>query len=353
MGKLDCTGVYKKFGKVEVLKGVDVSATEGELLVLLGPSGCGKSTLLRIIAGLETLDSGSIIINANDISNTHPRDRNIAMVFQNYALFPLMTVRENLSFGMKINKVPEQQIQQKIAQAVQILGIEDLLERKPAQLSGGQRQRVAMGRAMVRDPQLFLFDEPLSNLDAKLRARMRVEIKELQQQIGVTTVYVTHDQMEAMTMADQLVVMREGYIEQAGTPETVYEKPNSIYTASFLGSPEINLLNGDLVAGKYQAHGLGLPLPTNLNSKSGKITYGIRPHDIDLCPADQDTLSGKVVLLEQTGGFAIVHIRFADGKELAIQAQGGNYPKQGQECHFKIRLDCVHLFDSETGKRIN
>ncbi len=353
MSKLTCRDIHKSFGDVEVLKGVDVDAQNGEFVVLLGSSGCGKSTLLRIIAGLEKHDGGQIIIDEDDISNMHPRNRNIAMVFQNYALYPLMSVEENLSFGMRINKVPSSEIKGKVKQIAETLGILELLERKPGQLSGGQRQRVAIGRAMVRDPRLFLFDEPLSNLDAKLRARMRGEIKILHQQIGATTVYVTHDQLEALSMADRLLVMRTGRIEQVGTPEEVFNTPQNVYVASFLGSPEINLLDAEISSGSCSSQGVRLPLPHAAGSTTGKVVYAVRPHNISLCSeSEPGAIAGKVALVETAGSFSILHLEFGTGNPLVMQLQGSRHPQQGEQCSVQVNAEHVHLFDPASEQAI-
>jgi multiple sugar transport system ATP-binding protein len=258
MARVAIRDVAKFYGAVEALKGVSVDVVDGEFLVLVGPSGCGKSTLLRMIAGLEEISAGEIIIGDKVVNDLSPKERDIAMVFQNYALYPHMTVAENMGFSLRLGGAPKAEIKQKVDRAAAILGLQDLLDRQPRQLSGGQRQRVAMGRAIVRDPQVFLFDEPLSNLDAKLRVQMRAEIKELHQRLGTTTIYVTHDQIEAMTMADKIVVLRDGVVEQLGTPLELYDSPANMFVAGFIGSPSMNFINGTIMAEGFRTEGMAL-----------------------------------------------------------------------------------------------
>ena len=286
----------KYYGALEVLKGVDIEIEDGSFLALVGPSGCGKSTLLRMIAGLEDITSGEISVNDRVINDLPPKLRDMAMVFQNYALYPHMTVAENMGFSLRLARVPKAEIRKEVEKAAQILGLTPLLDRRPRQLSGGQRQRVAMGRAIVRNPQVFLFDEPLSNLDAKLRVQMRTEIKELHQRLKTTTVYVTHDQVEAMTMADKIVVMNEGVVEQAGTPLELYDTPANLFVAGFIGSPSMNFINGHMTEKGFEVDdGIVLPAPsTNRNA----ITYGIRPQHLLL---DSNGIEVEVVVVEPTG----------------------------------------------------
>src|SRR5712672_256551 len=282
MASVAIRDVRKAFGAAQVIHGVDIASDDGEFVVLVGPSGCGKSTLLRMIAGLENITGGEIRIGERVVNNVPPKERDIAMVFQNYALYPHMTVADNMSFSMRLRGAPKQEIETRVKRAAEILGLTALLERFPRQLSGGQRQRVAMGRAIVRDPQVFLFDEPLSNLDAKLRVQMRTEIKELHQRIKTTTVYVTHDQIEAMTMADKIVVMHDGRVEQIGTPLELYDKPVNQFVAGFIGSPSMNFIKGKVVingsASFEGPNGVRLPLLTAPNGSDGRpVIYGIRP----------------------------------------------------------------------------
>ena len=350
---LSCGGIRKRFGgDAEALGGVDLEVAEGEFAVLLGPSGCGKSTLLRIIAGIEEPDAGEIRIAGRRVNEVHPRDRGIAMVFQNYALYPVMSVRENLAFSLRVRKAPPDEIERRVRETAEILGLGGLLERKPGQLSGGQRQRVAMGRAMMRKPRVFLFDEPLSNLDAKLRASVRAEIKTLHRELGASTVYVTHDQIEAMTMADKIVVMRNGGIEQTGTPREVYRAPQTVHTATFVGAPEINLLKAAPDGGGGRVNGALFPLPPGFSGLPPEFLYGIRPHDIDLGGPDGAT-EGEALLVEPTGGAQIVHIRFGDGARITAQAPEDFEIRAGDSCRFRPRPERAHIFDPASGRRID
>ena len=352
---LSCRGIRKRFGAdAEALAGVDLEVADGEFAVLLGPSGCGKSTLLRIIAGIEEPDAGDILIAGRRVNQVHPRDRGIAMVFQNYALYPLMTVRENLAFSMKIRKAPPDETDRRVRETAAALGLGELLDRKPGQLSGGQRQRVAMGRAMMRKPRLFLFDEPLSNLDAKLRASVRAEIKSLHRELRTATAYVTHDQIEAMTMADKIVVMRNGAIEQVGTPREVYRAPQTVHTATFVGTPEINLLpavpDGET---RCRTAGAIFPLPPGLPPLPPEFLYGIRPHDIALAAPESDAVQGEAVLVEPTGGFQIIHIQFGDGAKIVAQAPEDFQIRPGDHCRFRPRPERAHIFNPQSGRRLS
>src|ERR1700743_273610 len=300
MSAVEIRDVRKAFGNFEVLHGVSVDIADGEFVVLVGPSGCGKSTLLRMLAGLENITSGEIAIGGKVVNTVPPKDRDIAMVFQNYALYPHMTVFDNMAFSLTLAKAQRAVMEQEVGRAAKILGLEQLLQRFPRQLSGGQRQRVAMGRAIVRNPQVFLFDEPLSNLDAKLRVQMRAEIKELHQRLKVTTVYVTHDQIEAMTMADKIVVMNGGNIEQIGRPLDLYDKPNNLFVAGFIGSPAMNLVKGTVSGGALRMDdGTAWPLPTNgAGAKEGPAVYGVRPEHLKL---DGNGIKATVQVVEPTG----------------------------------------------------
>ncbi len=336
----------KHYGNFEALKGVSVDIADGEFVVLVGPSGCGKSTLLRMIAGLEEISSGEIGIGNRVVNDLPPKERDIAMVFQNYALYPHMTVAQNMGFSLKLKGVPKAEIKAKVDRAAQILGLQSLLDRQPRQLSGGQRQRVAMGRAIVRDPQVFLFDEPLSNLDAKLRVQMRAEIKELHQRLKTTTIYVTHDQVEAMTMADKIVVMKDGIIEQAGSPLELYDRPQNVFVAGFIGSPSMNFIQGSMVAEGFKTtDGIILPVA---NRADGATTYGIRPEHLKL---DPNGIEVEIVVLEPTGSETSVLAR------LGTQTITGIFRERiTQEPGTKLRvtpdLSLVHLFGAN-GQRVN
>jgi len=295
---LAARGLKKSYGNVEVLHDIDIEMGEGEFLVLVGPSGCGKSTLLNCIAGLEEITQGSLHIAGRDVTQEPPKDRDIAMVFQSYALYPTMSVGENIGFGMKIRKVPKPAMDQKISDVATLLQIDHLLDRKPSQLSGGQRQRVAMGRALVRDPKLFLFDEPLSNLDAKLRVEMRAEIKRLHQQTGASIVYVTHDQVEAMTLATRIVVMKDGYVQQIGTPAEIYHSPANMFVADFMGSPPMNLVKGQIADGQLTIGEFSCAIEHP--QKTGEVMVGLRPEHF-LTTGDGPTLSVTPTLIENTG----------------------------------------------------
>ena len=298
MASVSIRGVRKAFGSTQILHGVDVEIPDGEFCVLVGPSGCGKSTLLRMVAGLEDIGSGDIAIGGKIVNKVPPRQRDIAMVFQNYALYPHMTVRDNMAFSLKLANAPKAAMAERVARAADILGLQALLDRFPRQLSGGQRQRVAMGRAIVRDPQVFLFDEPLSNLDAKLRVNMRAEIKDLHQRLRTTTVYVTHDQIEAMTMADRIVVMQGGRVEQIGTPLDLYDRPANRFVAGFIGSPAMNFIEGAVEAGGFRDRAGSLwPLPPG-DLRLGTAVYGIRPEHLQLVA---DGIPMRVGVLEPTG----------------------------------------------------
>jgi multiple sugar transport system ATP-binding protein len=345
--------VTKSYGSVKVMHGVSVDIKDGEFVVLVGPSGCGKSTLLRMLAGLEVISDGTISIGGRVVNDVLPKERDIAMVFQSYALYPHKTVFNNIGFPLKMAKQPEAEIRKKVQKAAEILDLTHLLDRYPKQLSGGQRQRVAMGRAIVRDPQVFLFDEPLSNLDAKLRVTMRVEIKELHQRLKTTIVYVTHDQIEAMTMADKIVVMRDGRVEQIGAPLDLYDHPANVFVAGFIGSPSMNFIHGRITVNGGQMSfvsesGLTLPLPPRNLSHGQEVTYGIRPEHIEI---GEGGVPVNVVVVEPTGSETQVFAKA--GKDLidAIVKQRIR-PKPGDEIGFIIDPANVHLFDHKTGRRI-
>ncbi len=350
MSKIVLDNVRKSYGgNIEVIKGVSLEIEDGEFVVLVGPSGCGKSTLLRMIAGLESITSGTIAIGDRVVNDIEPAERDIAMVFQNYALYPHMTVRENLAYGLKNRKTPKDEIERRIAKAAKALEIEQFLERKPRQLSGGQRQRVAMGRAIVREPAAFLFDEPLSNLDAKLRVQMRVEIKRLQRSLGTTSVYVTHDQMEAMTMADRLVVLNAGHIEQVGTPIELYEKPASTFVATFIGSPSMNLLQNAQAAIWQPGRAVQLP--------SGNYTFGVRPEDIRILKEGNQDADGfnaqvRIEAVELVGAESYVHAALGDGMPLVFRVAGRSTHNIDEMVRIGASAKDVHIFGAD-GRRVN
>jgi multiple sugar transport system ATP-binding protein len=357
MASVQISDLRKSFGATEILRGISVDIADGDFVTLVGPSGCGKSTLLRMIAGLEDVTSGEIRIGDEVVNNVPPKERNIAMVFQNYALYPHMRVAQNMGFSLRLSRVAKDQILARVGRAADILGLKPLLRRYPRELSGGQRQRVAMGRSIVRDPRVFLFDEPLSNLDAKLRVKMRTEIKELHQRLKTTTIYVTHDQIEAMTMADRIVVMRDGSIEQVGGPIELYDRPENIFVAGFIGSPAMNFIAGEITAdGSFRTAGgttfaLGPARPA-----AGPAVLGIRPEDITR-PGQSGQegalpISFKVRVIEPTGSEVQVIGTF-DGAEIVALLKGRTAPKPGEMAELAFDPAKVHLFQSESGKRIN
>ena len=348
MAPVTLKSVTKSYGATPVLHGIDIDIADGEFVVLVGPSGCGKSTLLRMIAGLETISSGDISIGSRVVNDLEPKDRDIAMVFQNYALYPHMTVATNMGFSLEHRGASKAEISERVNWAADILGLKPLLDRFPRQLSGGQRQRVAMGRAIVRNPQVFLFDEPLSNLDAKLRVVMRGEIKGLHQRLGVTTVYVTHDQVEAMTMADKIVVMNGGRIEQIGAPLDLYDRPANLFVAGFIGSPAMNLIGGTITADGFVADGITLPLPAG-SVAMGAGHYGIRPEHLRLA---ESGLPALVKLVEPMGSETQVTMTL--GPHTVIGVFRERLKAQPGETIFVVPdLDAVHLFDAANGSRIN
>ena len=344
MARVEIDRVVKRYGAVEVVHGVSTALEDGEFVVLVGPSGCGKSTLLRMVAGLETISDGNIVIDGEVVNDVAPKERNIAMVFQNYALYPHMTVAENMAFSLKLSRVPKPEMRVKVEQAAGILGLDKLLDRYPGQLSGGQRQRVAMGRAIVRDPEVFLFDEPLSNLDAKLRVQMRAEIKALHQRLKTTTIYVTHDQIEAMTMADRIVVMRDGIIEQVGAPLDLYDNPANIFVAGFIGSPAMNFLDGVVENGLFAGPD-GVRIKTSL--PDGPVVAGTRPDKIGL---GGDGAPLEVLMVEPTGAETQVLLR-AGGTQLVAQIQGRVAIRAGERVPVRFREEAIYYFDKETGAR--
>ena len=354
MASVGIRDVKKAFGSTQVIHGVDISIGDGEFVVLVGPSGCGKSTLLRMIAGLENITGGEIRIGERVVNNVPPKERDIAMVFQNYALYPHMTVGANMGFSLRLRGAPKSEIDARVQRAAEILGLMPLLERFPRQLSGGQRQRVAMGRAIVRDPQVFLFDEPLSNLDAKLRVAMRTEIKELHQRLKTTTVYVTHDQIEAMTMADKIVVMHDGIVEQIGTPLDLYDKPDNQFVAGFIGSPAMNFLKGKVkvngTATFEGPNGVKLPLGAATAASDGRPSvYGIRPEHFTIA---DDGAEAEIVVVEPTGSETQVFAKLG-GEEIVAVFRERHQFNPGEKVRLKPDPMLVHLFDEATGKRLN
>jgi multiple sugar transport system ATP-binding protein len=351
MASVEIRDVRKAYGNAQVLHGVSVDIQDGEFVILVGPSGCGKSTLLRMLAGLESITGGEIRIGPRVVNDIPPKERDIAMVFQNYALYPHMTVAENMAFSMRLRRAKKSDIEVRVNRAADILGLTKLLGRYPKELSGGQRQRVAMGRAIVRDPKVFLFDEPLSNLDAKLRVAMRAEIKELHQRLRTTTVYVTHDQIEAMTMADKIVVMRDGIVEQIGAPLDLYDKPGNIFVAGFIGSPAMNLLEGKIDGGTFlTTGGLRLPLPPNHSATPGRpLVYGLRPEHITL----SDTgVPVEVVVVEPTGSETLIVVK-GGHTELDCLFRSRILPKPGETLRILPDMAHAHLFDAESGRRLD
>ena len=355
MASVTIDKVRKRFGTVEILHGVDIRIDDGSFTVLVGPSGCGKSTLLRMLAGLEQISDGEIRIGERRVNELPPKQRDIAMVFQNYALYPHMTVRENMAFALMLAKDDAATIERKVARAADILGLAELLQRYPRQLSGGQRQRVAMGRAIVRDPQVFLFDEPLSNLDAKLRVAMRTEIKELHQRLKTTSIFVTHDQIEAMTMGDQIVVMKDGRIEQTGSPLDLYDCPANLFVAGFIGSPAMNLLPatlkraGDAATLEF-ADGTRIDAPPGCPGEHGQsVVFGTRPEHLTL--TDGAGIATEVAVVEPTGADTFVSCRH-QGRELAAVFRERHAFVPGSTIHLMPDLQRAHIFDAGTGRRL-
>ncbi len=347
MAEVCIVDVHKSHGTTPVIRGVDIAIRDGEFLVLVGPSGCGKSTLLRMVAGLEEITSGAIWIGPRKVNDVSAKDRDVAMVFQSYALYPHLTVFQNLAFSLKLKGSDKAAIAATVARVAQSLGLEDLLQRHPRQLSGGQRQRVAMGRAIVRNPQVFLFDEPLSNLDAKLRISMRTEIKELHQRLKTTVMYVTHDQVEAMTLASRIVVMRNGTVEQMGTPLELYDRPANTFVAGFLGAPAMNFVPAELKGDRvHLPFGPALPVLAPVDARPGAVTYGIRPEHLQVAKAPaEDTLSGTVAVVEPTGAETIVIFEWEGGRLTALVRERVEL-KPGQILHLRLNSGLGHLFDA-------
>ncbi len=354
MATVEYRNITKRFESFEVMRDLSLSIADGEFAVLLGASGCGKTTLLRMTAGLETVTAGDLLIDGLRVNEVPPRDRDIAMVFQNYALYPTMTVAENIAFSLEIRRVPKAERRRRAEEAAALVGLGEHLARYPRELSGGQRQRVAMARAMVREAKVFLFDEPLSNLDAKLRAQMRFEIRQLHDRLGTTTIYVTHDQIEAMTMADKIVLMRGGTIEQVGTPDELYDRPVSRFAADFIGSPAMNFVEGTVEANgnapAFVAEGIHLALPVSLTVAPGSpVVCGIRPPDLVL-NAD-GSIEGRLVLAEKTGPDVQLHLSVA-GQDFIATASRDAAVEAGGLVRLSVAPDKLHLFDPQSGRRL-
>ncbi len=342
----------KRYGDVQVIHGVDLEIEDGEFCVFVGPSGCGKSTLLRMVAGLEETSDGQISIGGRDVTKADPADRGVAMVFQTYALYPHMTVEENMGFGLKMNGVPKAEINEKVGKAAEILQLDQYLKRKPKALSGGQRQRVAIGRAIVRGPEVFLFDEPLSNLDAELRVEMRVEIARLHKEIGATMIYVTHDQVEAMTLADKIVVLRAGYIEQVGSPMELYQDPDNKFVAGFIGSPSMNFLNGVVEGGGVRVPALNnAVIATNvaLPAEGSTVTVGLRPQNLEVAVADSPL---TVDIRERLGGVAYDYLTTPTGERIVVETKGDEAVPSGTGVEVRFAPETAMFFDSETEVRL-
>lgn len=358
MAHVSLKDVRKKYGNLEILHGIDCEIKDGEFIVILGPSGCGKSTLLRMIAGLEKITGGDIAIDSTVVNQLEPADRDIAMVFQNYALYPHMTVYKNMAYGLKIRRVPKSEIDKRVQNAAKILELGDLLDRKPRQLSGGQRQRVAMGRCIVREPKAFLFDEPLSNLDAKLRVQMRFEIRQLHEKLKITSVYVTHDQVEAMTLADRLIVMDSGNAAQIGSPLEVYERPQTAFVAGFIGSPAINFFEA-----KFSSDGKRVELPGGASfelprggfpQRAGEaVNLGIRPEHFSISDSSHSNVNLKVVMVETLGADTLLHGHTVGEKnDMVVRLPGTHHPERGQILPLEVSEEKFHFFDPKSGLRI-
>jgi multiple sugar transport system ATP-binding protein len=342
--------VTKKYGEVTAVDDFNLEIADGEFMVFVGPSGCGKTTSLRMVAGLEDITAGTLSIGDRVVNDIAPKDRDIAMVFQSYALYPHMNVYDNLAFGLKLRKIDKKEIDRRVKEAAETIQLTTLLERKPKELSGGQRQRVALGRAIVREPAVFLMDEPLSSLDAKLRVEMRTELKRLHASLGATFVYVTHDQAEAMTMADRIVVLNGGRIEQVGAPLELYDRPANAFVATFIGSPSMNMLQGRMVGGFVETHGAKLNLPPGLSLEDGRaVTYGIRPEHLAL---DGQGLAGTVAVVEPTGSETHIVTR-VDGQEITVVSRERVTVRPGDAITLAPASAAAHVFDTATGARLN
>ena len=358
MASVSFHDIEKSFGSTKVIHGIGFDIKDGEFMVLVGPSGCGKSTLLRMLAGLEEITAGTIAIDSKVVNDVESKDRDIAMVFQSYALYPHMTVADNMAFSLKLRKADAKTIEERVARAAKILNLDPYLHRYPRELSGGQRQRVAMGRAIVRDPKVFLFDEPLSNLDAKLRVAMRAEIKALHQRLKTTTVYVTHDQVEAMTMADRIVVMHDGRIEQIGTPLDLYDRPDNLFVAQFIGSPAMNIVNGKLRRGSGAAFveadgGLRWPLGSTAGTDGQAVAYGVRPEHLSLADGSgADAGPAEITVVEPTGAETELLVQAGDSP-IVLVTHGRPQVNPGDKIGLRVDPAMVHVFDQATGQRLS
>jgi len=348
MASVSFKDIQKAYGKVKVLHGLNFEIADGEFVVLVGPSGCGKSTLLRMLAGLEEISGGEILIDDKVVNDLESKDRDIAMVFQSYALYPHMTVRENMGFSLRLRNAAKATTQERVAHASRILNLDPLLDRFPRELSGGQRQRVAMGRAIVRDPKVFLFDEPLSNLDAKLRVAMRAEIKALHQRLKTTTVYVTHDQIEAMTMADRIVVMHDGIVEQIGTPLELFDRPGNLFVAQFIGSPAMNVFAGTVRGGAVEALGARWPVLPGMGREGQAVQYGIRPTDLVVSPQG---IPAQVVVVEPTGAETELLLQVGE-EQLVVVMHGRTLAQPDDTIHLSLDPAMAHVFDAGSGARL-
>ena len=351
MSGVTLSNITKKYGEVQVIHGIDLEIKDGEFCVFVGPSGCGKSTLLRMVAGLEDTTGGAISIGARDVTREDPARRGVAMVFQTYALYPHMTVQENMGFGLRMNGYPKAEIAQKVAEASRILKLDDYLKRKPAALSGGQRQRVSIGRAIVRGPEVFLFDEPLSNLDAELRVEMRVEIARLHKEIGATMIYVTHDQVEAMTLADKIVVLRGGVIEQVGAPMDLYRDPDNKFVAGFIGSPAMNFLSAVVKDGLVDVPGLetSVDLPVTLPAEGTAIEIGLRPEHLTLDPKGT---THRIEMTESLGGVSYAYLKGTSGEKIVVEERGEIRSTEGDTVGLILDAASARLFDAASETRI-
>ncbi|NOZ32427.1 MAG: sn-glycerol-3-phosphate ABC transporter ATP-binding protein UgpC [Alphaproteobacteria bacterium] len=347
MGRIELKNIYKSFGEVEVIKGIDLFINEGELVIFVGPSGCGKSTLLRLISGLEEATHGTITIDGEDMTSKRPAERGLSMVFQSYALYPHKTVRENMGFGLTVARVPKTVIAKKVHEAAVTLKLEDLLDRRPKELSGGQRQRVAIGRAIVREPRAFLFDEPLSNLDAALRVEMRLEIAKLHQLLRATMVYVTHDQVEAMTLADRIVVLQDGLVEQIGTPLELYERPANLFVAQFIGSPKMNVVGANSKAGTVTfANGSEWDFK---GAPDNAAHLGVRPESISLCGTAEGVLAGEIEVVEHLGSDSFAYVAVDKVGVFTVRIVGRAHVKPGEVTGLSFGADDIHLFGQHGG----
>ncbi len=351
MATVALRNLVKAFGKTEVLHGINLEVSDGEFVVLVGPSGCGKSTTLRMLAGLEEITSGEVMIGGKVVNNLEPKERNIAMVFQNYAIYPHMSVRKNIAFGLRTSKMSKPDKEKRIDEVAAILSMSELLERRPSQLSGGQRQRVAIGRAMVRDPVVFLFDEPLSNLDAQLRTQMRLEIKKLHQRVKTTVIFVTHDQVEAMTLADRIVIMKDGHIQQVGTPSEVYRNPQNTFVAQFIGAPSMNMLAGRVVENGVELEA-GPLIGIKPQGGNGQVTVGMRPGELrPVADAEEGLLEGEVSVVEPLGAETLIYVDIG-GTEVIATVSGRSVPGPGDRVRLNIAVEEIHVFDQTSGKAL-